>query len=218
MTTPGHGARDNGLRCAGYTPIRDLDPRVADAVLAELRDVGIAAYVTPVTGTTGGYMETRLPDRPIDRLWVDSANLDRARALVDDRTPQSPESAAKDIDFDQAWDELVTSLRGTDTTSVPVWPEQPAVASDDESRVLVDADREEHFVPPAPPPLPKLRTATIGAVVAIVVGLFILGTGFDGGQFTWLGALGIIGGVASLIYHMKQGPPTDSGWDDGAVV
>ncbi|MDQ1694696.1 MAG: hypothetical protein QOJ03_49, partial [Frankiaceae bacterium] len=33
---PRRGARDNGLRCAGYVAIGDLDPRVADALLATL--------------------------------------------------------------------------------------------------------------------------------------------------------------------------------------
>ena len=31
-------------------------------------------------------------------------------------------------------------------------------------------------------------------------------------------AMLLIGGVVSLIWHMKQGPPNDSGWDDGAVA
>ena len=35
---PRSGARDNGLRCAGYVPVGDLDPRVADALLESLRN------------------------------------------------------------------------------------------------------------------------------------------------------------------------------------
>ena len=50
---PRRGSRDNGLRCANYTPVADLDPRVVDALLATLRDEGIAAYATPTPAATG---------------------------------------------------------------------------------------------------------------------------------------------------------------------
>jgi hypothetical protein len=43
-------------------------------------------------------------------------------------------------------------------------------------------------------------------------------TQVGGGAFEWLGILAIVGGGAELVWHVKDGPPTDSGWDDGAVV
>src|SRR3954447_9879008 len=76
------GTRDNGLRCGSYTPVADVDPRVADALLAALRDEGIAAYAAPAPAASGGIMEPRLPDSPTDRVWVDEQQLGRARAVV----------------------------------------------------------------------------------------------------------------------------------------
>jgi len=46
----------------------------------------------------------------------------------------------------------------------------------------------------------------------------VLATNFDDGSLVWLAILAIVAGGATLIWHMKDGPPTDSGWDDGAVV
>jgi hypothetical protein len=77
---------------------------------------------------------------------------------------------------------------------------------------------DEHFVPPPAPPLPRLRPTTVVGLAAIALGIAIIVFGFDGGQFSLLGVLAIIAGVGSLIWHMKDGPPADSGWDDGAVL
>ena len=84
---PRRGTRDNGLRAGHYAPVADLDPRVADALLSTLRDNGIAAYAVPAAGTVGGSMETRLPSRPIDRLYVDDQRTDDARVIVREHTP-----------------------------------------------------------------------------------------------------------------------------------
>ena len=72
--------------------------------------------------------------------------------------------------------------------------------------------------PPAPPPFPRFRKSTLGAFAAIAFGLVILALHVDGGSFTPVALIAILGGVVSLVYNMRQGPPTDSGWDDGAVV
>src|SRR3712207_1075149 len=74
--------RSNGLDAAAFVPLVDLDPRVTTAVLAALERVGVAAYVVPVAGSVGGYLEVRLPDRPTDRLWVDQQQTDAARVTV----------------------------------------------------------------------------------------------------------------------------------------
>lgn len=79
---PRSGARDNGLRCAGYVPVGDLDPRVADALLERLRDEGIAAYVAPTPGHRGGALEVTMPSRLTDRLYADSEHAARAWELL----------------------------------------------------------------------------------------------------------------------------------------
>ncbi|HET7530152.1 MAG TPA: hypothetical protein VFJ98_04250 [Mycobacteriales bacterium] len=227
------GTRDNGLRCGNYTPVADLDPRIADALLDALRDEGIAAYAAPTPAATGGYMETRLPSRPIDRLWVDDTQVTRAKDLV--AAEQADDGGATEPDIDAAWQQVLASLQSTPSTPVPPWPVRedldnptatdsrlvrPAsVDLDGAGDVIEDLDADdEHYVPPPPPPLPRLHRKTVASIAAIVVGLLVLATNLDGGAFTILAVLAIIGGLGSLVWHMHDGPPTDSGWDDGAVV
>jgi hypothetical protein len=226
---PGRGTRDNGLRCGNYVPIADLDPRVADALLSTLRDEGIAAYAAPTPGTSVGYGERVLPPRPIDRLWVDDMQVGRAREIVDAESRPAP--TVDEPDFDTAWQQVLASLQSPASGTVPPWPVsedvdtgggavethviRPASLEDDDERVVED---DEHFVPPPAPPFPKFQPATVAAIASIVFGLFLLVTQWDGGSFNFLGIIAVLGGVATLIYRMRQGPPTDSGWDDGAVV
>jgi hypothetical protein len=229
------GSRDNGLRCANYTPVADLDPRIVDALLSTLRDEGIAAYATPTPAATGGAMEVRLPSRPIDRLWVDDTQVARAKDLVQRESSQRDdraESLPVDNDFESAWQQVLASLQSTPGPATPSWPEDEPGSSDagageagsddlgdeDSFGDSYDPADVDHFEPPPPPPLPRPRKVTIGAWAAIVMGLLILITNLDGGSFTVVAILTILGGVVSLVWHMRQGPPTDSGWDDGAVV
>lgn len=81
-TTPSRGRRDNGLPCADWGALVDLDPRLSDALLDSLADAGVAAYVEPAHGSNAFTRAATLPDRPLDRLWVDPAKGDTARAVV----------------------------------------------------------------------------------------------------------------------------------------
>ncbi|HEX4654929.1 MAG TPA: hypothetical protein VH274_04225 [Mycobacteriales bacterium] len=210
---PRRGTRDNGLRCANYTPVADLDPRIVDALLAALREEGIAAYAAPTPAATGGAMELRLPSRPIDRLWVDDSQVARAKDLVDRESAE--QHAPEDIDFESAWQGVLASLHATPGPAAPSWPEEEPPAEIGES---YDPADEDHFEPPAPPPLPRLRRATLGALAVMAFGVLLIVTNVDGGAFRIVGLLALLGGGASLVWNMRKGPPTDSGWDDGAVV
>lgn len=210
---PRRGTRDNGLRCANYAPVADLDPRVVDALLANLRDEGIAAYASPTPAATGGAMELRLPSRPVDRLWVDDTQLARAKDLVNRESAEKP--APEDIDFESAWQQVLASLHATPGPAAPSWPEDDEPPTYAES---YDPAEEDHFEPPPPPPLPRLRKSTLGALAVMAFGLLIIATNVDGGSLRIVGLLALIGGALSLVWNMRQGPPTDSGWDDGAVV
>jgi hypothetical protein len=222
---PRRGTRDNGLRAAGYQAVADLDPRLVDSLLAALREAGIAAYAEPTPGTTSGFMESVPQSRPVDRLSVDTTQVEQAKAILDkERETHEPERV-DNLDFDQAWQDVLTSLRGPAATGPdPGWPagDNVAAAADAESDVdldeLADDADDVHFEPPPPPPLPRFRKATLAALTSIGFGLLILATDLDDGSFTFLALAAIIGGLASLVWNMRQGPPTDSGWDDGAVV
>lgn len=226
---PRRGMRDNGLRCANYAPVADLDPRVVDALLSTLRDEGIAAYAAPTPAATGGAMETVLPSRPIDRLWVDDTQVSRARELVDheksqDQAPSAPADSAslraEQDDFESAWQQVLASLQSSPGAMAATWPEEETAAThdDDDDSYSYDPADEDHFDPPPPPPLPKLRRSTLGALAVIGFGLVLLATDAAEGAFRVPAILLILAGCASLVWNMRQGPPTDSGWDDGAVV
>lgn len=223
---PGSGKRDNGLRCAGYIAVGDLDPRVAHALLPTLAAHGIAAYVAPTPGQRGGYLEVRLPTNPSARLYVDQDHVARANELVGNH--EEPERAEPDLDA--AWEEVLASLRAPAATPVPPWP----VSEDlEENKTMVaateappatgyldddDGDEDDHFIPPPPPPLPRLRRVTVISWLAIVVGALVLITGVDAGQFSWLAIIAIVAGAVTLVWHVRNDPPQDSGWDDGAVL
>jgi hypothetical protein len=208
------GARDNGLRAGNYVQVSELDPRVADDLLLTLREHGIAAYVMPAEGTVGGSMETRLPTRPMARLYVDDQRVDDARQLVDEQ-PAQPAP-----DFEASWQQVLTSLQSSPAQMSSPWPEREDLTLAERERDYVDPVEleEEHFVPPPPPPLPRLRRATWGALATMAFALFVMVTDSGGRALSVLAFLVFVAAGASLIYNMRQGPPTDSDEDDGAVV
>ncbi len=82
---------------------------------------------------------------------------------------------------------------------------------------------EEHFVPPVPPPLPRLDPVTKGAWLALFGGpLYLLISTAVGAAISALAAFlavaAFVGGFVILVLRMDNGRPTDSGPDDGAIV
>jgi hypothetical protein len=82
---------------------------------------------------------------------------------------------------------------------------------------------DEHYVPPVPPPLPRLDPVSKGAWAALFGGpgylllAVLLGWVVPGwAAFCAVGAF--VGGFATLVVRMGDRPPGDSGPDDGAVV
>src|SRR6476469_3576856 len=126
------GARDNGLRAGNYVHISELDPRVADDVLLTLREHGIAAYVAPAEGTVGGSMETRIPVRPMVRLYVDDQRVDDARRVVDEQ-PEVPSP-----DFEASWQQVLTSLQSSPAQMSAPWPEREELTLPERERDYVD--------------------------------------------------------------------------------
>jgi hypothetical protein len=83
------------------------------------------------------------------------------------------------------------------------------------------AEPEEHYVPPEPPPLPRLRTSTIFGLVMMLIGVLLLvaprAIGLNVGIALPLALVSITSGVGWLMLRIKQGPPPGSG-DDGAQI
>ena len=84
-------------------------------------------------------------------------------------------------------------------------------------------DDDDHFVPPEPPPMPRLDPVAKGAWVALFGGpAYLLIAVMLGWQVPSLAAFAavacFVGGFATLVVRMGDRPPRDSGPDDGAVV
>jgi hypothetical protein len=81
---------------------------------------------------------------------------------------------------------------------------------------------EDHYVPPEPPPLPKLRPMTILALVLLVLGvvLLIIPTliGLDARIATPIALLSITCGGGMLLLRIRQNPKDPGDRDDGAQI
>jgi hypothetical protein len=94
----------------------------------------------------------------------------------------------------------------------PAQPPQSPPASDD-----------EHFVPPTPPPLPRLDPISKGAWTALFggPGYLLLAVLFGWQVPGWAAFCAVgafVGGFAALVVRLGDRPPGDSGPDGGAVV
>jgi hypothetical protein len=88
---------------------------------------------------------------------------------------------------------------------------------------LPDNPADEHYVPPVPPPLPRLDPVTKFAWIALFGGpLYLLISTAVGSTISGLAAFlavaAFVGGFVVLVLRMDNGRPPDSGPDDGAVV
>jgi hypothetical protein len=107
-------------------------------------------------------------------------------------------------------------------------PDQPwpALSARSSPRDVAPADdpADDHYVPPVPPPLPRLDPVTKGAWLALFGGpLYLLISTATGATISGLAAFlavaAFVGGFVVLVLRMDNGRPPDSGSDDdGAVV
>ncbi len=235
--------RGNGLTAEAYVPLTDLTPQLADAMLAALRDAGIAAYAAPAPGETGGYLDVRLPEEPTDRLYADANAKLAAEEILETRLPELRKDYAASRDEEQIFAEIVAAFdRPSDGGDTP-WPAmenlddkieethddgEDTVEEGGGERALTarvvkpasDEEEDDHFIPPPPPPLPRPDAMTRFAWIALLGGpLYLVASVFLRWQvpswaaFTAVAAF--IGGFVALVLRMGDEPPED---DDGAVV
>ena len=114
----------------------------------------------------------------------------------------------------QPWPDLAGGTGGTGTGGMATGP-RDSIAPDDPA--------DEHYVPPVPPPLPRLDPVTKVAWIALFGGpLYLLISTAVGSAISGLAAFlavaAFVGGFVVLVLRMDNGRPPDSGPDDGAVV
>ena len=219
MTVPGRG---NGLVASSYVALADLQPQLADHMLDELRDAGVAAYAAPVPAVYGPYLELQLPDQPLDRLYVDRDATQDAQEVLRRRLPEMRESLGGSAE-DEAWAAIVAAW---DEPSAE--PARQAVGADVDPAPSAEppartAPAEDHYEPPAPPPLPKADAVTRMAWIAVVSGpLFFLVTALLRIEVTalaaFLGVAAFVGGFVTLVARMRDRPDPSDDPDNGAVV
>jgi hypothetical protein len=182
----------------------------------------------PGTGTAGRG-PAGLDSSSPDTAGLDSGDLDSSGPDTADLDATELDSADLDADLDTTeGDEPATGEAPTAPGASPVpgvIPAQPPlrIIRPANPAPLPPSDDDEHFVPPVPPPLPHLDSLTKGAWVALFGGpaYLLVAVMVDWqvpGWAAFLAVAAFIGGFATLVVHMGERPPRDSGPDDGAVV
>jgi hypothetical protein len=173
---------------------------------------------------------------PAEATWPDREDLAGpvhvAPPLPDAAPPAVPEALPREPPTNP------TGLPGLPVLGGPRMPDQPPAAVTGDSGPPwapspgsgprdvppVRAPEDDHFVPPVPPPLPRLDPATKLAWLTLFGGpLYLLISTAVGAPISGLAAFlavaAFVGGFVVLVLRMDNGRPPDSGPDDdGAVV
>jgi len=229
VTGPTHGRRDNGLTSETFSPLADVDPRLADHLLDVLGLRDVAAYVEPAPA---GHPLTA------DRLYVAADQTSAAREVLTELASElGIEVARSHADLPEPGPRLdtvrVDPLQGRDTDAEfaaivaglgeldrPLYEPStsPAMHAVTSEEVPAEAD---HFVPPPPPPIPRPALATIIAALILLLGIVVLAIGSRLGLPTDLplplGVVMILSGAGLLVMRLREQPWDDSD-DDGAVL
>ncbi len=230
---------DNGLFAPSYVPLVDVSGPIAPRVLTALGRARIAAYLAGVP-TDGGPLrlyvssaeraDARTIVASVVRASDDTAGP-QARALSESLSgpladPATDHDPLAGIDSDAEFARLVADWH-VDTVAAIREAERELTREDEDWRQRLNRPAfaenvwldDDHFVPPAPPPMPRFAAPTIMAMSVIAISIILLGFG---GQFglasrltLLLGVLGVLLGVGILISRMREHREED---DDGAVL
>jgi hypothetical protein len=217
---PAHrGRRDNGLNSDEFSPVADVDPRLADHLLDVLGLREVAAYVEPAPVST---------PVTVDRLYVAADQTVQAREVLTELASELGIEVA--AGHDDRLDAPLDPLRGRDTDAefaaiVAGLEELDRPLFDPESSPQVISasatDEVEHFVPPPAPPLPRPAAATATAAFVTLLGILVIAFGSAMGLPTDLqlplGVVLVLFGAGLLILRLRPDPRDDSD-DDGAVL
>ncbi|MDQ3405740.1 MAG: hypothetical protein M3548_20495 [Actinomycetota bacterium] len=87
---------------------------------------------------------------------------------------------------------------------------------------VLDAAEDEHYEPPEPPPLPRLRPATLFAIGLMILGVLLLALpgviGLGPRVATPIALLSLASGIGLLLFRVRKTPPVYPDGDDGAQV
>lgn len=113
-----------------------------------------------------------------------------------------------------AWPDDADDVDETDAPADPAPPDDPPTAAD-----------EGHFLPPDPPPLPRVGPPALVGIALIALGMVLVTApwwvGVPDAYGLPLGLLTLASGLGWLVLRMWPDPPpqgTGDGEDDGAVL
>lgn len=220
MTAPER--RDNGLIAPSYVPLTDVAAPLAPQVLTALGRARIAAYLA------------ESPRADALRLYVASAERIDARTIVaavvraagGDEAAPLPDPLAG-IDSEAEFQRMIADWH-IDTHLAIREAERDLTREDEDWRARLNPPPpaedtpwldEEHYVPPTPPPLPRLTAPAVLAVTLIAISVVLLGfggeLGLPGRLSLFLGVVGVLAGVGILVSRLRVHHDDD---DDGAVL
>ena len=217
--------RHNGLVAASYVPLTDVAAPVASHVLTALGRARIAAYLADAPTPVGAL-----------RLYVASAERADARTIVASvvRATDGEGNATRPdplagVDSDAEFAKLTADWY-VDTHHAIREAEKQLTRDDEDWRTRLTPPPtappteipwldEDHYVPPVPPPLPRLAAPTVLAIVVLVLSILLLVFGGRLGLATELtflfGVLGVLLAVGMLVMRLREYRDDD---DDGAVL
>jgi hypothetical protein len=219
---------DNGLAAAHYVPLTDIDADIGKHLLTALGRARIAAYLDESPGSA----QTR-------RLFVAAEERSDARTIVaavvrasGGTPPPIPADEVKPrpdplvgVDTEAAFADLIADWHVDTVTAIREAEKALSREDEDWKSRLEQAPAEatwldeQHYVPPTPPPLPRLSAPTVMAVVVLAASVLLL---LLGGEFgiasdltMLLGVCGVLLSSALLIMRLRENRDED---DDGAVL
>jgi hypothetical protein len=233
--------RTNGLTASAYTPVADIDPRLADALLDELRERGIAAYAEPIaTSSMTGLAQPEFVNVH-ERLYVASTGTREVRELLAAHDKELVDAENDDL----SWAQIVADFDQPVATDRRVWPSDEEIVEATTAPTLMDSalddpasdpdapderdrergtrrDADDHYVPPPPPPLPSLDPVTqlswVGTIGGPVLMLVSVLFGLSLPPFVvGLAIVGFVGGFVTLVARMTS-RDIDDDPDNGAIV
>ncbi|HEV2885354.1 MAG TPA: hypothetical protein VGX49_00450 [Jatrophihabitans sp.] len=229
MSSPAshRGRRDNGLDSDKFSPVADVDPRLADHLLDVLGLRDVPAYVEP-TPTSDPVTA--------DRLYVAADQTSEARQVLTEIASElgievaqhrhrdreePPADPLAGIDTDAEFARIVAELQELDRPAAAPPDPAPPPARQLSAAPRDPLDEVEHFVPPPAPPLPRPALPTAVAVLVTLLGVFVLAFGYRMGLPADLplplGVVLVLFGSGLLVLRLRPEPRDDSD-DDGAVV
>lgn len=210
----------NGLVAARYVPLTDIEPEVGKSLLTALARARIPAFL----GSTPGRSEVR-------RLFVSAEERTDAKTIVAAVVRASggipaalPDAQTADLDVDAEFADMIADWK-VDTIAAIREAERALSREDENWRARLEHAApepwldEQHYVPPAPPPLPRFAGATVAAMSILAISILLLGLGGRIGlanQLTLvLGVCGVLLGAVMLFLRLRTRRDDD---DDGAVL